>query len=52
MEVQEEHTYSMVVIRSSTQRRLWVGVNTEDVASLGLVSGMPVLLPAVHRGNT
>ena len=50
MEGQEEHTYSMVVIWGSTQRGhlLWVGVNTEDVASLGLVLGMPVLLRALQ----
>lgn len=50
MEGQKEHMYSMVVVRGSTQQGhlLWVGVNTEDVASRGLVSGMPVLLPALQ----
>lgn len=50
MEGQEEHMYSVVVIWDSTQCKhlLWVGVNPEDTASLGLVLGMPVLLPALQ----
>lgn len=50
MQGQEERTYSVVVIWGSTQQGhlLCVGVNTEDVASLGLVLGMPVLLPALQ----
>lgn len=42
--------YSAVVIQGSMQRRhlLWGGVNTEDIASLGLVLGMPMLLPVLQ----
>ena len=50
MEGQEEHSYSLVVIWGSTRQGhlLQVGVNTEDVASLGLVLGMPMLMPALQ----
>lgn len=50
VERQEEHKYSVVVIQGGTQRRhlLWGGVNTEDIASVGLVLGMPMLLPVLQ----